>query len=85
MSEHPHCAGPVGNGVGPILGQKVRDLPRVPEERGGVDVAARDFRMLGENCSRTLERAVPYGCVDELRSKILGWSLTFRHSEMTIA
>src|SRR5262249_38997532 len=52
-------------GVCGILGEEVHDRIVVSEQPGGVDIAACDLGMRGENFPRLVERAVPDGNVDD--------------------
>jgi hypothetical protein len=57
----------------------------VAKHSGGVDIAASDFGMLGEDFLRAIERAVPHGHVNEFGPGILASGLVFRYNSMIIA
>jgi len=72
-------------GICQILGEKARDRFVISEQRGGMDVAARDFGMRDKDFMRAIKRAMPYGCLDKFIPGILGGGLVFRHVGLIIA
>src|SRR5689334_12432857 len=76
----PVARATLGRGVCRVLGNEARNGLIVPENGGGVDVAACDFGMRGEYCLRAIERAVPDGGIDECALRVFRSGWHFRHS-----
>src|SRR4029079_5515402 len=74
-----------GGGVCRMHGEEARDRLVIAKQRGGVDIAARDLGVRGENLLRPIERAVPYRRVNEGGPGILASGLGFRHGSIIIA